>query len=63
MSDYIRPRVLIEIGSRSLHEPFSYRPIRSLVGEYFEERDFADLRIVVKIERTKKENQSTEMGN
>jgi hypothetical protein len=41
-SDYIRPRVLIEIGSRSLHEPFSVRPIRSFVGEYFEGRDFAD---------------------
>lgn len=42
LTDYIRPRVLIEIGSRSLHEPFSHRPIRSLVGEYFEDRAFAD---------------------
>ncbi|EON76950.1 hypothetical protein ADIS_2611 [Lunatimonas lonarensis] len=41
-SDYIRPRVLIEIGSRSLHEPFSQRPIRSFVGDYFEGQAFAD---------------------
>lgn len=41
-SDYIWPRVLIEIGSRSLHEPFSHRPIRSIVGDNFEGQAFAD---------------------
>ncbi|WP_236025541.1 nucleotidyl transferase AbiEii/AbiGii toxin family protein [Algoriphagus oliviformis] len=41
-SDYIHPRILIEIGSRSLHEPFTRRSIRSFVGEYFEGRPFAD---------------------
>lgn len=42
VSEYIRPKVLIEIGSRSLHEPFSQRPINSFVGAYFEGRPFAD---------------------
>ncbi len=40
---YIRPRVLIEIGSRSLYEPFTQREINSYVGEYFKGRFFADV--------------------
>lgn len=41
-SEYIKPRVLIEIGSRSLKEPFSERTITSFVTEQFPEQDFAD---------------------
>jgi hypothetical protein len=39
---YIDPRVLIEIGSRSLKEPFSERTITSFVTEQFPKQDFAD---------------------
>lgn len=39
---YIRPRVLIEIGSRSLYEPLTQRPINSFVSEYFKGKPFAD---------------------
>ena len=43
--EYILPRVLIEIGSRSLREPFTERNIISLVGEHFAGRNFADIPI------------------
>jgi predicted nucleotidyltransferase component of viral defense system len=41
-SVYIQPRVLIEIGSRSLIEPFTEKEFGSLVGEHFKGRVFAD---------------------
>jgi len=41
-SKYINPRVLVEIGSRSLKEPFSERTITSFVTEQFPKLDFAD---------------------
>lgn len=41
-SKYINPRVLVEIGSRSLKEPFSERIITSYVAEQFPKQDFAD---------------------
>jgi len=41
-TEYLKPRVLIEIGSRSLKEPFSERTITSFVTEQFPEQDFAD---------------------
>jgi predicted nucleotidyltransferase component of viral defense system len=41
-TDYIKPRVLIEIGSRSLKEPFTERTIKSFVAEQFSKQDFAD---------------------
>jgi hypothetical protein len=34
-SEYLPPRVLIEIGSRSLKEPFSEKQFSSFVGEHF----------------------------
>jgi hypothetical protein len=55
VSAYLRPRVLIEIGSRSLYEPLTQRPIISFVGDYFEGRTFADLPTnipCVNVERT-----------
>jgi predicted nucleotidyltransferase component of viral defense system len=39
---YLQPRILIEIGSRSLIEPFTEKEFCSLVGEHFKERPFAD---------------------
>jgi hypothetical protein len=44
---YILPQVLIEIGSRSLIEPFSSRTFQSFVGESFEGRAFADTAIAI----------------
>jgi hypothetical protein len=42
VSSYILPRVLIELGSRSLKEPFTIKPIRSYVGEIYADKSFAD---------------------
>jgi predicted nucleotidyltransferase component of viral defense system len=46
-SAYLQPRVLIEIGSRSLIEPFSERQFSSFVGEHFKGRNFADSNIAI----------------
>lgn len=46
-SGYMEPRVLVELGSRSLREPFTVRPIRSLLGEEFEDSSFSDEAIQV----------------
>jgi hypothetical protein len=32
---YVRPKVIIEVGSRSLREPFSIRSFNSFVGEHY----------------------------
>lgn len=45
--EYIQPRVLIEIGSRSLIEPCTNREFKSLVGEHFHDRPFADENITI----------------
>jgi hypothetical protein len=39
---YLMPRVLLEIGSRSLIEPSTARSFKSFVGEHFAGRTFAD---------------------
>ncbi|MDP1727207.1 MAG: nucleotidyl transferase AbiEii/AbiGii toxin family protein [Bacteroidota bacterium] len=44
---YLQPRILIEIGSRSLMEPFSTKSFVSMVGEHYAGRAFADLHISV----------------
>jgi hypothetical protein len=41
-SDYIQPRVLLEIGSRSMMEPVTVRPFRSMIGQTFPDLPFAD---------------------
>ncbi len=46
-SDYLPPRVLIEIGSRSLIEPFSEKEFASFVAEHFSGRNFADKNITI----------------
>jgi predicted nucleotidyltransferase component of viral defense system len=48
-SDYLPPRVLIEIGSRSLIDPFTEKRFASIVGEQFKERDFADAEIMIPV--------------
>lgn len=42
-SDYVLPKVSIEIGSRSLVEPAESKPIQSLVGKHFSDSSFADI--------------------
>ena len=41
-SAYVQPRVLLEIGSRSLIEPSSLRSFRSMIGQMFPDLPFAD---------------------
>ncbi len=41
-SEYVLPRVQIEIGCRSLREPFSVQTFGALVDEVYEGRDFVD---------------------
>jgi len=41
-SDYVQPRVLIEIGSRSQREPFTMKTIQSEVGLEYNDREFVD---------------------
>ncbi len=44
---YIKPRVLIEIGSRSLREPFSDKTITSFVTEQFPDQEFSDSPVII----------------
>lgn len=44
---YLQPRILVEVGSRSLIEPYSPRPIVSMVGDHFSGRPFADKSILI----------------
>ena len=46
-SEYLPPKVLIEIGSRSLMEPHSQKSFSSMVGEYFKGKPFADKNITI----------------
>jgi len=52
---YLRPGVLVEIGSRSLKEPFSPCKFKTLVAENYSDKSFADNEITiptVNVERT-----------
>ena len=44
---YLQPKVLIEVGCRSMMEPFNDRKFLSLIGEKFKGRDFADVNITI----------------
>jgi len=44
---YLKPRVLIDIGSRSLIEPFNERSFTSMIGEKYKGKAFADNNIVI----------------
>lgn len=46
-STYVLPRVKVELGSRSLKDPYSVRAIQSFVGEAFKELPFADSTISI----------------
>ena len=46
-SAYLKPRILVEIGSRSLMEPCSPRTFSSLIGEHYPDQSFADQPITV----------------
>jgi hypothetical protein len=46
-SEYLPPRVLLEIGSRSMMEPSEQREISSFVSQHFPDSDFADNSISV----------------
>lgn len=46
-SAYIQPRVLIELSSRSLREPFTVIKFNTMVGEYFNKKTFADSAISI----------------
>ncbi|WP_367391742.1 nucleotidyl transferase AbiEii/AbiGii toxin family protein [Lewinella sp. LCG006] len=41
-SEYVMPRVQLEIGCRSLREPFSVQTFGALVDEVYADRDFAE---------------------
>lgn len=41
-SDYIQPRVQIEVSCRSLREPFTIHKFGSLVDEFYADKDFAE---------------------
>ena len=44
---YIEPKIQIEIGCRSLREPFSVQTFGSLIDEHYSDKDFAQLPIKV----------------
>jgi len=41
-SDYVLPRIKVELGSRSLKDPFSVCQIQSFIGKQFSELPFSD---------------------
>lgn len=46
---YIKPGVLVEIGCRSMKEPFSIRSVNSLVSEAFPEMAFAEKPVAIPV--------------
>lgn len=46
---YLKPGVLVEVGCRSLREPFTERAFSTLIAESFRERPFADKSISIPI--------------
>lgn len=46
-SEYVLPRVKVELGSRSLKDPFTNCNIASFVGEQFPNQTFADTPIII----------------
>jgi len=47
-SDYVQPRVLLEIGSRSMIEPATVRSFRSIIGNTFPDLPFADADVSIR---------------
>ncbi|MBG7631297.1 MAG: nucleotidyl transferase AbiEii/AbiGii toxin family protein [Bacteroidetes bacterium] len=48
-SDYLRPRVLIEVGARSLMEPVENKAIISIVSKEFHKLSFAETEIMIPV--------------
>lgn len=48
-SDYLKPRVLIEVGARSLMEPIDNKAIVSIVSKEFNELPFAEEEITIPV--------------
>lgn len=48
-SNYLRPRVLIEVGARSLMEPIENKAIISMVSHEFRELPFAETEITIPV--------------
>lgn len=46
---YLKPAVLVEVGSRSLKEPFTQRTFGTIVSEVFADRPFADSAITIPV--------------
>ena len=44
---YIKPRVKVEIGSRSLKDPYSDRSFKSIVSTHFQDKAYADTAITI----------------
>jgi len=44
---YLRPDIFVEIGSRSIKEPFSHRNISPFISEIFTEMPFAENSIII----------------
>ncbi|MFK7808179.1 MAG: nucleotidyl transferase AbiEii/AbiGii toxin family protein [Saprospiraceae bacterium] len=45
--EYIKPRVKVEIGSRSLKDPYSDRSFKSIVSNQFSDKAYADTEITI----------------
>jgi len=46
-SIYVQPKIELEIGSRSLQEPFTVRKIKSFLAEHYPKQEFADPEIEI----------------
>lgn len=46
---YLKPAVLVEVGSRSLKEPYTQRSFKTIVSEVFADRPFADKAITIPV--------------
>lgn len=47
--NYLKPAVLVEVGSRSLKEPFTQRSFGTIISEVFADRPFADKPITIPV--------------
>jgi len=47
-TEYLKSRILIEIGARSLIEPFENKSIRSIIDEHYPNSEFAESRFEVR---------------
>ncbi len=45
--EYIQPRILVELSSRSLRDPFINKELQSFIGQSFPDEDFVDSPIVI----------------